>query len=69
MSESRRQEIIRSGKYLPDEKGSKYHPGAFYISRPLSSSTQQPNDNNLVSTRKSSMGCVLNDDDVFMPKS
>ena len=36
LAESKRQEIIKSEKYLIDEKNHKNHPESFYTSRPLS---------------------------------
>ena len=51
LAESKRQEIIKSGKYLIDEKNHKNHPESFYTSRPLSKliekAKQDSNINNL----------------------
>ena len=43
LAESKRQEIIKSEKYLIDEKIHKNHPESFYTSRPLSKLIQQAN--------------------------
>src|SRR5947209_4394244 len=42
-AESKCQEIIKSEKYLIDEKNHKNHPESFYTSRPLSKLIQQAN--------------------------
>ena len=44
-AESKRQEIIKSEKYLIDEKNHKNHPESFYTSRPLSKLIQQTKQN------------------------
>ena len=41
LAESKRQEIIKSEKYLINEKNHKNHPESFYTSRPLSKLIQQ----------------------------
>nr|CAG8534349.1 10844_t:CDS:2 [Entrophospora candida] len=41
LAESKRQEIIKSEKYLIDEKKHKNHPGSFYTSRALGKSIEQ----------------------------
>ena len=41
LAETKRQEIIRSKKYLIDEKDHKNHPESFYTSRPLDKLIQQ----------------------------
>src|SRR5207248_4447083 len=43
LAESKRQEIIRSEKYLINEKNHKNHPESFYTSRQLSKLIQQAN--------------------------
>ena len=44
LAESKRQEIIKSKKYLINEKNHKNHPESFYTSRPLSKLIQQANE-------------------------
>ena len=41
LAETKRQEIIKSEKYLIEEKNHKNHPKSFYTSRPLSKLIQQ----------------------------
>ena len=43
LAESKRQEIIKSEKYLLDKKNYKHHPKSFYTSRLLNDSIQQAN--------------------------
>src|SRR5437016_12789280 len=43
LAESKRQEIIKSEKYLIDEKNHKNHPESFYTSRALGKLIQQTN--------------------------
>ena len=41
LAEAKRQEIIKSEKFLSDEKNYKHHPGSFYTSRLLNNSIEQ----------------------------
>src|SRR5207248_6760240 len=41
LAEAKRQEIIKSDKFLTDTKNYKHHPESFYISRLLNESIQQ----------------------------
>src|SRR6266480_2576393 len=51
LAESRRQKIIKSEKYLIDEKNHKNHPESCYTSRPLSELIQQANSLKLSSNK------------------
>ena len=48
-AEAKRQEIIKSEKFLSDTKDYKYHPGSFYTSRLLNGLIQQAESLNLLS--------------------
>ena len=49
LAEAKRQEIIKSDKFLLDTKNYKHHPGSFYTSRLLNESIQQAESSNLLS--------------------
>ena len=49
LAESKRQEMIKSDKFLLDVKNYKHHPGSFYTSRLLNESIQQAESSNLLS--------------------
>ena len=49
-AEAKRQEIIKSDKFLLDTKNYKHHPGSFYTSRLLNESIQQAESSNFLST-------------------
>ena len=49
LAESKRQEMIKSDKFLLDIKNYKHHPGSFYTSRLLNESIQQAESLNLSS--------------------
>ena len=49
LAESKRQEMIKSDKFLLDIKNYKHHPGSFYTSRLLNESIQQAESPNLSS--------------------
>ena len=49
LAETKRQEIIKSDKFLLDIKNYKHHPGSFYTSRLLNESIQQAESSNLLS--------------------
>src|SRR5207248_8856610 len=51
LAETKRQKIIKSEKYLNDEKNHKNHPESFYTSRPLRKSIQQANSIKLSSNK------------------
>src|SRR5439155_13603525 len=46
-AEAKRQEIIKSDKFLLDTKNYKHHPGSFYTSRLLNESIQQVESSNI----------------------
>ena len=46
LAESKRQDIIKSDKFLLDTKNYKHHPGSFYTSRLLNESIQQAESSN-----------------------
>ena len=46
LAESKRQEMIKSDKFLLDIKNYKHHPGSFYTSRLLNESIQQAESSN-----------------------
>src|SRR4051812_23951968 len=50
LAEAKRQEIIKSDKFLLDTKNYKHHPGSFYTSRLLNESIQQVESLNPSST-------------------
>src|SRR4051794_2174113 len=50
LAEAKRQEIIKSDKFLLDTKNYKHHPGSFYTSRLLNESIQQAESSNFLST-------------------
>jgi len=52
LAESKRQEIIKTEKYLIDEKNNKNHPESFYTSRPLNKLIQQVNSLISISSNK-----------------
>ena len=52
LAESKRQEMIKSDKFLLDIKNYKHHPGSFYTSRLLNGLIQQAELLNLSSTAK-----------------
>ena len=54
-AEDKRQEIIKSEKFLSDTKDYKHHPESFYTSRPLNESIEQ------VETSLSSAYCISDD--------
>ena len=49
LAEAKRQEIIKSDKFLLDTKNYKHHPGSFYTSRLLNESIQQAESSNISS--------------------
>ena len=49
LAESKRQETIKSDKFLLDIKNYKHHPGSFYTSRLLNESIQQAESSNILS--------------------
>ena len=49
LAEAKRQEIIKSDKFLLDTKNYKHHPGSFYTSRLLNESIQQAESSNSLS--------------------
>ena len=51
ISSAKRQEIIKSGKFLLDTKNYKHHPGSFYTSRLLNESIQQAESLNISSQK------------------
>ena len=61
VAETRRQGIIKSEKYLIDEKNHKDHPESFYTSRPLSKLIQQANSLSISSNEQDS-----NIDDLYL---
>jgi serine/threonine protein kinase len=50
LAEAKRQEIIKSDKFLTDTKNYKHHPESFYTSRILNESIQQAQSSNLLLT-------------------
>ena len=50
LAEAKRQEIIKSDKFLLDTKNYKHHPGSFYTSRLLNESIQQAESSQNYST-------------------
>ena len=52
LAESKRQKIIKSEKYLIDEKNHKNHPESFYTSRPLSKLIEKANSLKLSSNKQ-----------------
>ena len=50
LAETKRQEIIKSKKYLSDKKSYKHHPKSFYTSRLLNKQIQQVESSNFSST-------------------
>ena len=63
LAESKRQEIIKSNKFLLDAKNYKHHPGSFYTSRPLNDSIQQAESSNLLLTEIGSKSYYISDND------
>ena len=61
LAETKRQEIIRSEKYLIDEKNYKNHPESFYTSHPLSKLIQQANSLKQLSSNKQQDDTSIND--------
>ena len=49
LAEAKRQEIIKSDKFLLDAKNYKHHPGSFYTSRLLNESIEQAESSNISS--------------------
>ena len=49
LAEAKRQEIIKSDKFLLDTKNYKHHPGSFYTSRLLNESIEQAESSNISS--------------------
>ena len=63
LAESKRQEIIKSDKFLLDRKNYKHHPGSFYTSRLLNESIQQAESSNLLSQNFSTSMMITKDND------
>ena len=64
LAESKRQEIIKSEKYLIDEKNRKNHPESCYTNRPLSKLIQQANSLKLSSNKQDDISI----DNLSIPK-
>ena len=62
LAESKRQEIIKSDKFLLDTKNYKHHPGSFYTSRLLNESIQQAESLN-TSSQNFSISMITKDND------
>ena len=64
LAEAKRQEIIKSNKYLLDTKNYKHHPGSFYTSRLLNESIEQAHSS-MLTTRNYNFGTLIitRDDD------
>ena len=62
LAESKRQEIIKSDKFLLDIKNYKHHPGSFYTSRLLNESIQQAESSNLLSQNFSTLMITKDND-------
>ena len=60
-AEAKRQEIIKSEKFLSDVKDYKHHPESFYTSRLLNKSIERAESSNLSSTKITSMITKDND--------
>ena len=54
-AETKRQEIIKSDKFLLDTKNYKHHPGSFYTSRLLNESIEQAESSNVLSQNFSTL--------------
>ena len=54
-AETKRQEIIKSDKFLLDTKNYKHHPGSFYTSRLLNESIEQTESSNSLSQNFSTL--------------
>ena len=63
LAEAKRQEIIKSDKFLLDTMNYKHHPESFYTSRLLNESIQQAESSNLSSTEIGSKIYYIKDDD------
>jgi len=61
LAEAKRQEIIKSDKFLLDTKNYKHHPGSFYTSRLLNGLIQQVESLNFSSTEIGSKSYHIND--------
>src|SRR5207302_1667500 len=61
LAEIKRQEIIKSEKFLSDTKNYKHHHESFYTSRPLNELIQQAESLNLSSTEIGSKSYYIND--------
>ena len=55
LAEAKRQEIIKSEKFLSDTKNYKHHPESFYTSRLLNESIEQAESSNLLSQKFSTL--------------
>ena len=62
LAESKRQEMIKSDKFLLDMKNYKHHPGSFYTSRLLNESIQQAESSNF-SSQNFSTSMITKDND------
>jgi len=62
LAESKRQEMIKSDKFILDTRNYKHHPGSFYTSRLLNESIQQAESLNLLS-HKYSTSMITKDND------
>ena len=61
LAEAKRQEIIKSDKFLLDTKNYKHHPGSFYTSRLLNELIQQVESLNFSSTEICSKSYHISD--------
>ena len=61
-AEAKRQEIIKSDKFLLDTKNYKHHPGSFYTSRLLNESIEQAESSNSLSQNFSTLMITKNND-------
>ena len=62
LAEAKRQEIIKSNKFLLDTKNYKHHPGSFYTSRLLNESIEQAESSNLLSQKFSTLMITKDND-------
>ena len=62
LAEAKRQEIIKSDKFLLDTKNYKHHPGSFYTSRLLNESIEQTESSNLLSQNFSTLMITKDND-------
>ena len=66
LAEAKRQEIIKSDKFMSDTKNYKHHPESFYTSRALNESIEQAGSLlNISSTEIQINNLCINDDDQF----